>query len=70
MAKTGYLTVWVPTAGADFDALRAQHQRCFPGNALSVVAGFVKVAVLDGETPPAGAVSEKPRIPVKDRLGV
>lgn len=55
-----YTTYWIPVAGADLEALRAQHQRAFPGNQLAVVGGHVKVAVLDGETPPPGAVQTIP----------
>lgn len=62
MAKTGYVTYWVPQASADLKALEAQHQRTFNGNQLAIVGGMVKVAVLDGETPPKGAVTLAPKI--------
>lgn len=57
---TNYTTYWVPQAGSDLEALRAQHQRAFPGNQLAVVGGYIKVAVPDGETPPPGAVTTAP----------
>lgn len=55
--RTGYTTRWVAEAGADKARLRAQHQRVFPGNQLAVVRGYIKVAVLDGETHPAGSIT-------------
>lgn len=58
--KTGYTTYWVPEELADREACLAQHQRVFPGNQLAIVRGMVKVAVLDGETPPEGATTTLP----------
>lgn len=58
--KTGFTTYWVPESGADLKALEAQHQRTFKGNKLAIVSGFVKVAVLDGDTPPKGATTQVP----------
>ena len=58
--KTGYLTYWVPEKGADLAKLKAQHNRTFPGNQLAIVEGMVKVAVMNGETPPKGATTAKP----------
>lgn len=63
MAKTGYTTYWVPQVSADMIACRAQHQRVFRGNQLAIVAGMVKVAVKDGETPPRLSTTRTP-IPV------
>lgn len=57
MAKTGYSTWWVPEKQADMKQLLVQHQRVFPGNQLSVIEGFVKVAVLEGDTPSLFAIS-------------
>lgn len=57
--KTGFSTFWVPEYGADLAALREQHQRAFPGNELAFVNGYIKVAVLDGEDPPKGAVTSE-----------
>ncbi len=58
--KTGYQAYWVPQAGADLKKIKEQHNRTFPGNQLAVVEGMVKVAVMDGETPPTGATTVKP----------
>ena len=60
--KTGFTTYWTPQKGADTKALKAQHQRCFPGNELAIVNGYVKVAVLDGEKPPLGATTIVPKM--------
>ena len=60
MAKTGYTTYWVPETGADLRALLAQHQRTFKGNQLAIVEGYVKVAVMAGETPPKNATTRTP----------
>ena len=68
MAKTGYTTYWVPENGADLQALKAQHNRTFAGNQLAIVAGMVKVAVMNGETPPKGATTLKPE-PKADMTG-
>lgn len=58
-----YTTYWVPEAGADLVALKAQHNRVFAGNDLAIVAGFVKVAVAEGESPPQGATTSAPNPP-------
>lgn len=58
--KTGFTTYWVPERGADLAKLKAQHNRTFPGNLLAIVQGMVKVAVMNGETPPKGATTAKP----------
>ena len=60
--KTGYTTYWTTQNGADMKALKAKHERCFPGNELAVVNGYVKVAVLDGEKPPIGATTIAPKM--------
>lgn len=52
-----YAIYWIPEAGADLVALRAQHDKAFPGNELAIVGGYVKVAVLDGDTIPANAIT-------------
>lgn len=62
MAKTGYTTYWVPQGSANISACRAQHQRVFRGNQLAIVAGYVKVAVLNGENAPAGAGALAPKM--------
>ena len=67
--KTGFTTYWIPQASAGLKALKAQHNRCFPGNELAVVEGFVKVAVLDGEKPPKGATTKTPVVLQRDVAG-
>ena len=56
MAKTGYMTTWVPVDKADLKACLAQHQRVFPGNQLAIVDGYVKVAVDDKEQKDKNAI--------------
>jgi hypothetical protein len=60
MARTGYTTYWVPQASANMAALRATHQRTFPGNLLSIIENMVKVAVLDGDPVPRLGTTTKP----------
>lgn len=55
-----YKTYWVLAAGADREALESMHQRVFPDNELATVGMYLKVAVLDTDTPPIGAVLIKP----------
>lgn len=52
-----FTNYWVPESLADMAALRTQHDKAFPGNELAVVGGYVKVAVIDGDTVPANAIT-------------
>ena len=61
IVKTGYTTYWTPEKSADLKSLKEQHNRCFPGNELAIVEGYVKVAVMDGEKPPLGATTVMPK---------
>lgn len=60
---TEYTTYWLDVGSADMANCLAIHQRVFPGNALSTLGGMVKIAVLDGDTPPAGATTVAPPKP-------
>jgi hypothetical protein len=54
-----FTVYWVPEVGADLDALLAIHQQVFPGNDLSIVRGYVKVSVPEGETLPGSLTTEE-----------
>lgn len=60
MAKSNFTTVWVPYGSISQATLRGLHQRVFPGNALAVVDGSVKVAVPLGTALPTGASQTTP----------
>ena len=60
-----YTTYWVPKAGADLDVLKAEHQLVFPNNELSIIDGWVKVAVANGRPAPLNGTTVKPTFQVK-----
>lgn len=64
MALAGYTTTWVPKAKVTASML-GQHRRVFPGNVLGDYAGYVKVAVKDGEAKSKDATLTKPVAPVE-----
>lgn len=68
MAKTGYTTYWALRAGSDLAKLKDQHNRTFPGNQLAIAGGMVKVAVMNGETPPRNAGTLAPKMQGNDRV--